>query len=82
MRQGKFFCFFQQPFLIDIPVSSNIIIKIYDQLGKEIYTLVNDFKDKGSYQIELNAKALSSGIYYYKLESVNFFQIRKLVVLK
>lgn len=57
-------------------------MKIYDQLGKEIYTLVNDFKDKGSYQIELNAKALSSGIYYYKLESVNFFQIRKLVVLK
>ena len=66
----------------EVPVSSKVVIKIYDQRGKEIQTLVNNYRDKGSYQIEFNAKDLSSGIYYYKIIAGNFVAIRKMLLIK
>ena len=55
-----------------LPLSGNVTIKVYDVLGKEIKTLVNEFKAAGSYQTEFNAESaaggLASGIYFYKLE--------------
>lgn len=60
-------------------------IKVYDMLGKEIATLVNNFKTAGAYKVEFDAnsiKKLSSGIYYYKIESGNFSDVKKMILVK
>lgn len=59
-------------------------IKMYDVLGKQIGTLINGFKSAGSYKVELNANnfGMSSGIYYYKIESGEFNEVRKMILVK
>ena len=68
-----------------LPKSGNVKIKVYDMLGKEVATLINEFKTAGNYQVDFNEKdygALSSGIYYYRIESNEFTEIRKMMLLK
>lgn len=65
-----------------IPQSSLVILKVYDILGNEIATLVNEEKSSGSYTIEFNAGELSSGIYFYQLKAGDFISTKKLVLLK
>ena len=65
-----------------VPQSSNVIIKMFDILGNEIETLVNEEKPVGSYEIEFNAVGLSSGIYFYKLQAGSFIQTKKMILLK
>lgn len=55
---------------------------VYDALGKQVSTLVNEKLSPGSYEVEFNGQDFSSGIYYYKLYSENFSQIKKMVLLK
>ncbi|MCW8961442.1 MAG: T9SS type A sorting domain-containing protein, partial [Ignavibacteriaceae bacterium] len=57
-------------------------IKIYDVLGREVKTLVNEFKQAGTYEIQFNASSLASGIYLYRIESGNFVQTKKMILLK
>ena len=57
-------------------------MKIYNLLGEEVATLVNDFKNAGSYQVRFNASDLSSGIYYYRIESEKFIQVKKMVLIR
>lgn len=52
-----------------IPVSSYVSLKVYDILGKEVITLVNQHQDAGSYKTKFNAAGLPGGIYFYKLSS-------------
>ena len=56
---------------------SNVSLKVYDVLGREVATLVNEEKQAGVYEVEFNASKLSSGIYFYKLQSGNFNQTKK-----
>lgn len=66
-----------------IPVSSVVILKLYNELGKEVKTLINEFKGAGSYTYELKAEdGLSSGVYYYSLSAGNFYETKKLTLLK
>jgi hypothetical protein len=65
-----------------LPVSSQVTLKVYDILGTEIETLVNEEKPAGSYEIEFNAVGLSSGIYFYKLQAGSFIQTKKMILLK
>jgi len=66
-----------------IPKSSQVTLKVYDALGKEITTLVNDFKQAGSYSYNFNASLnLTSGIYFYTLISENFTATKKMLLLK
>ncbi|MBK8944080.1 MAG: T9SS type A sorting domain-containing protein [Ignavibacteriae bacterium] len=65
-----------------IPTKSIITLKIFDILGNEIETLINQEKALGNYVIDFNAKHLSSGIYFYKLQVENFSQSKKFVLLK
>ena len=65
-----------------IPKVSFITLKIYDVLGKEITTLVNEEKPIGSYEIEFNAKNLPSGIYFYKIQAGSFVETKKMVLMK
>lgn len=64
------------------PVSSHQILKIYDLLGNEVATLVNEFRESGSYKVEFNASDLPSGIYYYKLTAGEFSGVNKMMVVK
>jgi len=57
-------------------------LKIFDVLGREISTLVNEKKNAGSYQVEFNAHNLPSGIYLYRLSAGNFVSTKKMILMK
>ncbi|MBK7497586.1 MAG: T9SS type A sorting domain-containing protein [Ignavibacteriales bacterium] len=64
------------------PVSSHQTLKIYDVLGNEVATLVNEYRNAGSYEIDFNASKLSSGIYFYRLSAGSFVQTKKMILIK
>jgi hypothetical protein len=64
------------------PVRSHQSLKIYDVLGNEVATLVNEFRNAGSYEVDFNSSSLSSGIYFYKLQAGDFLQTKKMILLK
>ena len=65
-----------------IPASEFVTLKIYDILGREVATLVNETKTRGSYEVNFNAASLSSGVYFYRLQSGSFVETKKLLLLK
>ena len=65
-----------------LPKQGFVTLKVYDILGKEVATLVNEVKNAGEYSVEFNAGNLSSGVYFYKFESGGFSDIKKLMLLK
>jgi hypothetical protein len=65
-----------------LPVTSNVILKVYDVLGNEIATLFNEEKPAGEYEVEFNAHGLPSGIYFYQLKTGEFIQTKKMILLK
>ncbi|MDP2303817.1 MAG: T9SS type A sorting domain-containing protein [Ignavibacteria bacterium] len=65
-----------------IPQTGLVTIKVFDILGKEITTLVNEEKKSGNHKIEFNGSKLSSGIYFYQIKSGSFTATKKLVLLK
>ena len=65
-----------------IPTNSQVVLKIYDALGKEIMTIENRERTAGTYVVPLNARYLASGVYYYKLTADDFSEVKKLVVIK
>jgi len=64
------------------PVAGNQTLKVYDVLGNEVATLVNEYKSAGSHEIDFNASSLSSGIYFYRLTAVSFVQTKKMLLIK
>jgi uncharacterized protein (TIGR02145 family) len=66
----------------EVPVSIFVTIKIFDALGKEVATLVNETIAAGSHEINFNGKNLTSGIYYYQMKAGNFVDIKKIVLIK
>ena len=65
-----------------IPQSGNVKLTVYNVLGQAAKTLVNEFREAGQYQVTFNAAELSSGMYLYKLETGNYTDIKKMIVLK
>ncbi|MCK9211570.1 MAG: T9SS type A sorting domain-containing protein [Ignavibacteriaceae bacterium] len=65
-----------------LAVSNHVTLKIYNVLGIEIETLVNEYQNSGSHMIKFNATQLASGIYIYKITANNFSASRKLVLLR
>ncbi|HSP88666.1 MAG TPA: CotH kinase family protein [Ignavibacteriaceae bacterium] len=65
-----------------IPQTSFVNIKVFDILGNEITTLINEEKPVGIYEINFNASYLSSGVYFYSLETGNYTSVKKLILLK
>lgn len=68
--------------LYKLAVSGNVFLRIYDITGKEVKTLVNDFQQAGKYSVSFDGSSLSSGIYYLKIESNGYSEIRKLMLIK
>jgi glycosidase len=65
-----------------ISQSSHVTIKVFDILGREVTTLVNKQMAKGRYNVSMNGSNLSSGIYFYTMQAGNYFDTKKLVLLK
>lgn len=59
-----------------------VSIKIFDMLGKEIENLVNEFKSAGKYEINYDGSKLESGVYFYKMETKDFNETKKMMLLK
>ncbi|MGA2669240.1 MAG: T9SS type A sorting domain-containing protein [Ignavibacteria bacterium] len=65
-----------------LPRSSNVMLKIYDMLGNEVRTVVNEFKPAGSYSVNFDASSLSSGVYFYKIVAGDFTDAKKMTLVK
>ena len=66
----------------ELPTLSFVTLKIYDLLGKEVATLVNEEKPAGTYKVNFDASGLPSGIYFYRISAGSFHQTKKMVLLK
>jgi predicted GH43/DUF377 family glycosyl hydrolase len=69
-----------------LPVSSDVTLKVYDILGNEIATLVDDYKPAGRYEVEFQSsvdiRQLASGIYFYKLQAGDYKAVKKMILIK
>lgn len=66
----------------EIPKDLFVTLKVYDLLGREIKTLVNEYKEAGNYIVSFNGSELSSGIYFYRIQAGNFIQVKRMVLIK
>ncbi len=65
-----------------VPIQGNVRLTIYNSLGQKTKELLNAFKEPGEYKIEFDGSNLSSGIYYYQIESGSFIQTKKMMLIK
>lgn len=69
-----------------LPISSNVILIVYDILGNEIATIVDEYREAGNYEVGFDPTTLnkqtSSGIYFYQLKAGDFIQTKKMILLK
>ena len=64
------------------PANSHVLLKVYDLLGREVATLVNEEKAAGNYKVTFDAKNLANGIYFYRLKAGNYSSVKKMILLK
>jgi len=65
-----------------IPKDIMVSVKVYDMLGRELKTLVNEFKKAGSYLVSFNGGEFASGVYFYRIQAGNFVQVKRMVLIK
>jgi len=65
-----------------LPKNGLVTIKVYDILSREISTLVSEVKPAGYYSVDFDASKLTSGVYFYKLESGSFSNIKRMILIK
>ena len=65
-----------------IPRGSNVKVIVYNVLGQEVATLVNEFKNAGTYSVDFNASRLASGVYMYSIKAGSYTDVKKMVLLK
>jgi photosystem II stability/assembly factor-like uncharacterized protein len=66
----------------ELPVTNFVSVIVYDVLGNEVETLVNEKQNAGSYSVDFNAASLPSGIYFYKLITEKFSETKKMILVK
>ncbi|MBK7379421.1 MAG: T9SS type A sorting domain-containing protein [Ignavibacteriales bacterium] len=66
----------------ELPINGFVSLKVFDVLGRDVATLVNEEKPAGTFQVEFTSENLSSGIYFYTLNSGAYSKTRKMIVLK
>jgi len=67
---------------IALLVSGFVSLKVFDILGREIATLVNEKREAGSYSVLWNAENMPGGVYFYRIEAGQFVQTKKLILLR
>ena len=65
-----------------IPEDNFVTIKLYNILGKEVSTLVNDYKETGKYKVSIDGSKLSSGVYFYSIQAGDFREVKKMILQK
>jgi hypothetical protein len=65
-----------------LPFATHVTLKLFDMLGREVTTLVDETKPAGEYATRLDARSLSSGVYFYRMSAGSFTDSKKLVLLK
>lgn len=65
-----------------VPKAVKVSLKVYDVLGKELVTLVNEMKQPGFHTVEFNASNLASGIYFYRIDAGEFSSVKRMVLVK
>ena len=65
-----------------LPVSGNVTLRIFDVTGKEVAQLINQNMEAGSHEINFNASGFASGVYFYKMETNGFSDIKKMMLVK
>jgi hypothetical protein len=65
-----------------LPQESKVVIKLYDMLGAEVITLLNEKKEPGIYEVDFNGQNLSSGTYIYRIVTDGFIETKKMMLLK
>ncbi len=68
--------------LFQIPVTGHVTLKVFDVIGREVLTLVNDVRSAGVYSATVDGYKLTSGVYFYRIESGKFIQTKKMILLK
>ncbi|MGD0591317.1 MAG: T9SS type A sorting domain-containing protein [Bacteroidota bacterium] len=69
-------------FTYELSKAGFVSVKVYDLLGREVATLVNEFKQAGSYPATWNAASFGSGVYFYKMQSGSFTATKKMILMK
>lgn len=65
-----------------IPENGLVTLKVYEVSGREVKTLVNEFQNRGDYTVTFNASSLSSGVYFYRLQTGNSVQTKRMMLIK
>ena len=65
-----------------LPHADIVSIKVYDLLGREVATLLNEKKEPGTYEVKLDGTGLANGVYFYRLRTSEFVDVKKLILLK
>jgi len=65
-----------------LPKSGNVKLVVFDVLGREVQTLVNEYKAAGRYEVTFNGTSLSSGLYFYRITSGTFTDVKKMLMIK
>ncbi|MBI5476338.1 MAG: serine hydrolase [Ignavibacteriales bacterium] len=66
----------------ELPIQSHVTLKIYDVIGREVATLVDEMQQAGNKKIEFDADHLTSGVYFYSLHAGTFVETKKLLLLR
>ncbi len=66
----------------NVPEKSNVFLKVFDILGREVLTLINEVKNPGTYETEFDGTKLASGLYFYRLEAGDYTETKKMVLIK
>jgi len=65
-----------------VPTAGRVVMKIYNVLGQAVATLVNTQQSAGTYNVVFDASRLASGMYFYRISSGNFVQVKKMLLIK
>ena len=65
-----------------LPTSGKVMLKVFNVLGQEVMTLVNEIQNAGTYTATFNASQLASGMYLYRIEAGSFNAVKKMMLVK
>ncbi|HAY33781.1 MAG TPA: T9SS C-terminal target domain-containing protein, partial [Bacteroidetes bacterium] len=66
----------------ELRISSNVKLRVYDILGNEVTTLINEKQSAGSYSVKFNGSGIASGVYFYRLETNDIVQTKRMALVK